>query len=809
MLNLNLNWVSETIKTIKDWWPVVKSNFQQIQNNYNSHISGTSDKHLAEHITYSGVVSGASNVKQGIDNIKNSYNGHVNGESDKHAAEHITFASNRLTLPDDNVKNAIETIDMRIEQIIQEQSLDPNKDVEVVSSRVSAIYGEFDTLPERLDNTDNIVNDLNAKIDAPDYSAPQETIASVISLPSSVVEGQFSDVVLKGNTRINYINNSNMDKDSDGNGFVDGFNFFGVSQSVTATFSFDAGNKAQKIEITDSTGTGVANTVHSNFISVTPGEIVSYSVEAKAQVNSGSFRGTVMLVLYDANKNAIGTTSSKSFTNSEFTTIFYNNITIPNGVAYIHLRLSAEALAAGDKGVVWYRNALLEKAASVGNYISSGVKSTESVRVRSINKNFFDIDYMIGKKQSSGGTITIDEDKFTISHNSTWGYVTTARLKLLPNTQYTFSVFRTILSGSNPYAGYVVIFDSSSSPLGYIYAGSGKASVTFTTTDGEIFMNFYSALEDGTACTVEFSEIQLEEGTTATEWEESKNGGEAYIDNVGNSLLNGVYDEYNVITGIKTQRTKTTQLNGSHVTQLLTSLSNVDVVYLNKPTDSVGYNNMSKIGWATLTGFTEFISGSINLVENIGKFRTVGSASSFEIAVAKGTFANLAAAQTYYNNNPISLIYQLATPITHEGTGQGLTSYPNGHIIVEPVVKVTKPYNNGITVDKPIQAIESITKVEDGVRTPVDVTKATVASDKLSLTITGASDNEIYEIIYQYPSELTTLPTIRYRYPLNTAAAIEANTKASAANSKAINDFIAYQNAVNLQFDLRLVALEP
>jgi hypothetical protein len=145
----------------------------------------------------------------------------------------------------------------------------------------------------------------------------------------------------------------------------------------------------------------------------------------------------------------------------------------------------------------------------------------------------------------------------------------------------------------------------------------------------------------------------------------------------------------------------------------------------------------------------------------------------------------------------------------HEGKAQPLTAFPNGHIIIEPVVRVTKPYNSGITVDRPIQAIESITKIEDGVRTPVDISKATVASDKKSLTIAGASNNEIYEIIYQYPSELTTLPTIRYRYPLNIAAAIDANTKTSSANSKAINDFISYQNAINLQFDLRLVALEP
>ncbi len=36
MLNLNLNWVSDTIKTLAQWWPVVKSNFQQIQDKHNA-----------------------------------------------------------------------------------------------------------------------------------------------------------------------------------------------------------------------------------------------------------------------------------------------------------------------------------------------------------------------------------------------------------------------------------------------------------------------------------------------------------------------------------------------------------------------------------------------------------------------------------------------------------------------------------------------------------------------------------------------------------------------------------------------------
>lgn len=71
MLNLNLNWVSEAIKTLAQWWPIVKSNFQAIQDNFNNHAAGTVDKHDAQHITYSGNVAGATNVKEGIDNLKN------------------------------------------------------------------------------------------------------------------------------------------------------------------------------------------------------------------------------------------------------------------------------------------------------------------------------------------------------------------------------------------------------------------------------------------------------------------------------------------------------------------------------------------------------------------------------------------------------------------------------------------------------------------------------------------------------------------------------------------------------------------
>ncbi|MEG6613771.1 hypothetical protein V6C42_13025 [Pseudoclostridium thermosuccinogenes] len=769
MLNLNLNWVSETIKTLAQWWPVVKSNFQQIQNNYNSHISGTSDKHLAEHITYSGVVSGASNVKQGIDNIKNSYNGHINGDSDKHAAEHITFASNRLTLPDDNVKNAIETVDSRIEQIIQEQSLDPNKDVEVVSSRVSAIYGEFDTLPERLDNTDNIVNDLNAKIDAPDYSAPQEATASVITLPDDVVEGQFS-VTLKGRSlknELNYNRDTWAEWSKD-----DGV----VGDSTGLKFTADGVNwltaVLNNINIKPSTKYGLLYNV-----------IDSTLVQPFMLGHPEHAFNTTILPASKGNQKVILTSQSSIFAQA-FMLIVYNTEPAGNKIKLKDIRLFE--LPAGSEIEADFNTMSADQLAQKYPYIKGGsVVSTESVRAKAEGKNYLK-DY---DKNVSVNAYSLPGNLFDVPY-------------VVPqNTDMTFKAYNCNIPNNTSIA---IKSEDKSATLAAVSVGTGDKVITFNTGNNKIiWLRFYC----GVNSPITYQYAQLENGTTATEWEEYKNGGEAYIDKVGGSLPNGVFDEKSVISGEGTQRTGKYVLQASDITNVGDGTIN-QYVMIKKPADFIGYGNVD-------INYGAFQLGNINNSsdwnwDSATSTNTVGAGYNenyFYYTPPLGTYTDLAAAQAALAGK--SLIYQLATPIPHEGIAQPLTAFPGGHIIIEPVVRVTKPYNSGITVDRPIQAIESITKIEDGVRTPIDISKATVASDKLSLTITGASNNEIYEIIYQYPPELTTLPTIRYSYSMNTAAAIAENTKGVAANSKAINDFIAYQNAVNLQFDLRITALEP
>lgn len=88
---------------------------------------------------------------------------------------------------------------------------------------------------------------------------------------------------------------------------------------------------------------------------------------------------------------------------------------------------------------------------------------------------------------------------------------------------------------------------------------------------------------------------------------------------------------------------------------------------------------------------------------------------------------------------------------------QYLEIYPSGTVYWEPVIKDKAVYNNGITVELPIEELESVTA--NGVNIPLDT--VTVAQDGLSFTSGLVSDGDIVEYIYWYPKELTTVPTMQ------------------------------------------------
>lgn len=126
MANLNLNF--NALTKLKDWWEVVKSNFTAVNNQLESHVSGSADKH---------------------------------------AAGDITFSSTRPTITADDVKEAIEEVDQRIDGIVNNP--DPNKDLELVDFRTSSTYGVFSTAKARGDNTDERLEEI--ALDIKDFGA--------------------------------------------------------------------------------------------------------------------------------------------------------------------------------------------------------------------------------------------------------------------------------------------------------------------------------------------------------------------------------------------------------------------------------------------------------------------------------------------------------------------------------------------------------------------------------------------------------------------------------------------------------------
>ena len=76
------------------------------------------------------------------------------------------------------------------------------------------------------------------------------------------------------------------------------------------------------------------------------------------------------------------------------------------------------------------------------------------------------------------------------------------------------------------------------------------------------------------------------------------------------------------------------------------------------------------------------------------------------------------------------------------------------------------------------------------------------------VSIEDADEGSLYQVIYDTPSEIRTNPESSYSYPQNVSAVIQGNTQMIKVTNKELTDFMSYQNAVNIAFDLRITAVE-
>ncbi len=189
---------------------------------------------------------------------------------------------------------------------------------------------------------------------------------------------------------------------------------------------------------------------------------------------------------------------------------------------------------------------------------------------------------------------------------------------------------------------------------------------------------------------------QLEEGSTPTTYEPYQSN-TLSIPATLRSLPYGVRDTYDVATGKLTQNVSAeyTLLSGD-VTALVTTTTNIDLIQFKKNTDYLYYNT-DLVHTAMAGSLLSPLFKIGDTSDNAANVWNVGSQSTtlLKLAVPKGTYASLAAAQTALAGTKI--LYELATPVVTDLTEDKLVCFKGGRFYtntaIVPQAVINTPIN--------------------------------------------------------------------------------------------------------------------
>ena len=637
--------------------------------------------------------------------------------------------------------------------------------------------GEYFESTNVEDALQEIASELKSpELKSPEYSEPQETTSSVITLPNHVVEGQFSDVSLLGNSVQEIVENGNFSNGTAGwsgvaatvsaNNNVLSVTGNGSSQIVRAQQStkldYVSGKKLYvraKLKVTNASATKIG-------IDVYVTGMAAQSINLNSPTQGQSYVVSGIITLPSGGSGKIGIQLRHE----------YADANTANGKV-----MEVQEVMAIDMGTSANDNPLYNLTADemnqrFPNWLPYGVVSTLSGRVKSVGKNLF------------------DKNKVSIGLNK---YLNSAG-QLVTSAAWNVSDYIPVVGG-NTYS-FQGLSRSSSANICFYNNGvfiSSATNDTFINTQGKGSINVPPGAN---SMRISFLDtnielIQVEEGSTITEYEPFKDGGEAYINWEGRSLPNGTKDEFNVVTGGLTKKVSdNVSISGTAYASIdKTTYTNVDVVKTTSFSSAVAgttaKDGMTRYYDKNGVELTEIAQADIDNAASVGKYYW-HTDKTLWIIVAKGAYADITAARTGLGTTTLN--YQLATPVVHEGKAQPLTAFPNGHIIIEPVVKEVNTYNNEITIKKahlPIKVLESVYVINsDNSKTAIDISTCTIAPDGKSFTSTALTNSDNVEYTYFYDSSLSTLPTIKYSYPINLKAAVNSNTKAISNISESLYD---------------------
>lgn len=736
-----------------------------------------------------GTRASAESTRVTAENTRNnSESTRVNSESTRVANESARVSAETIRNTNENARKAsILDIENRFSllQTSQQQAS------EVINARTSTTKAKtFANLSARIEEIED--DTVKAK-----FSAAIEATAAMYSIPSTgVVVGQLRDIAIKANTVNQVITNGNF-----ANGATGWSATAGSGTTTNNTYSL--------------TGTGVSTIVRVHApISIPFNEGRKIFVRAKVKVTNSNC-SAIRLGLTNTTTASQFVEQSSPLINQTYvlsgvitlTSGYDNNIKIVVQHHYVDNATANGKVMEVQEVMAIDLDAHGLSALTVAqcnerfpNWLRNGVVSTLPVRVKGINKNILTLN-PDDWEQGSIGTIGVGAGTLLAS---------TTRLRMKKSRRIVGGTNYAV-SGASGYDIRAIRFEDS---LGNVIGttSDSPANPIAVPTNATHYRAVVRKTNDTTIVPSEITDAkpQLERGNTPTTFEAPVIGNEAYISSPDGqpyrSLPNGTYDE--IYADASGQVRKAQRVSGEVILQSsdITTFSN-SYTYIDEV--RISYNNLigilqasDSIGNKIVTNKTMPRNGAtFDSVEN--QYKHSQSASYWIMTFPKGTYANLAAAQTALAGTSVN--YQLATPITTQLQGiPQLTVGPGYTLIVENILKTTKTYGTGIVVAQPIKSIESVTKLDGDNRIPIALSSASFTGS--TVTITGATANEVYEVITEYDSSLSTLPTLRYSYPINTAAIIDSNTKRIATMEREVMTLNDFTVAMLLNHEMRLIA---
>jgi hypothetical protein len=623
-------------------------------------------------------------------------------------------------------------------------------DLIALGTRVDETKIKVLDVEQDVSNISKVLTNLN-----PDQEAKQSISGyGILSLPKNAANGQVSDVVIKGRTITNLLG-------SDGNfeSAVDG-----VGTGFTAVYINNA-------SVADNIQTYTATAVSGGIRKVMP------------FVDGHKYYARVLLKC-DSNKVSLelfGGLGGRAFAvgNNVFETVSiiatYDSATMANFQRiqtcdtrtsdwtptqcqkFIVVDLTATYGAGNEPTKEWCDSNI--------NFVNN-TKSTVSGRLKKIETNKFNKNQIPKARYAAQETVldTGIKVKSTVSGTS---QAVEYSMQLNPSIlQHTLSVNMSTITGGS----YVNIKDSITKAT--ITGSNTSGSLTFATpSHGKIDITFYSTHSTTAIGEVNYTNIMLNEGTTALPYVEYSEQN-AYHNGTLRSLPNGTKDEVNVTEGKATQNVSEDIVVSDTVYDTLdtSTYTNVDVVittaFADAKAGTTGADGQTHYYNKDGVELVEVAQADIDLEASAGKYYW-GEDKKLYIIVAKGDYADIAAARTGLGTT--TLTYQLAQPIEANVPAQMLTGGPNHTIMWLPEVADAGIYDGGISIlspELPIKELKKIVKIDfmTGAETELDIATAEISGDKKSFTHPELTDGDIVFFEYEYPPELSTVPEMEVSY---------------------------------------------